>query len=549
MTEETQSQLSQDQQQPQTRAIAKTQFQDEDWALVGVPSENALKALKAFCLGLVGTPFLPKSLVKDQTPDQQAGTMLAVCLTGREMGFSAMQSLRNFWLSPDGRLGMYSEGLFALMLKNDALFEWLQLDNQGAKLKTTRGKNVYISEFTIEDAQRAGLAGKAVWKSFPRAMCKSRVGGDTFRTLFADLGGAQTYTKEELIDMEEESPGAYRSVREQAEEAADKKAESDPNLEVVVGPASAKRGRGKPKETPVVEASAEEEGAPKINLPTGTTVEATPEFIEKFNELSPQEARNAAFLANQSKKEAPKPASTVTATPIGSAGGIKPGDVIPSGDPEKAAIRARMEAIRKAISPGYDLASVSQMIHAFYGDAGAKSTKQILIALDNIESALANEKVRSAFISICKENPVAAGKNLRTALDALPIFDKDEEPAKAEPSTATGDFIPGLNWGDDTVRFAREVMTKRKIDETKLVNVMRTYDVHEMPEGQASIWLLLYWFNSDSMLLAKRAKSKGKTAADVLDLIEAELKSQLTKESNPLAVERAITNAFTELSD
>lgn len=499
-------------QQPQpTRAIAKTQFQDSDWELVGVPSENALKALKAFCLGLVGTPFLPKSLVKDQTPDQQAGTMLAVCLTGREMGFSAMQSLRNFWLSPDGRLGMYAEGLFALMLKNGAQFEWLQVDNQGAKLKTTRGKNIYVSEFTIEDAQRAGLTGKDVWKKFPRAMCKSRVGGDTFRTLFADLGGSQTYTKEEIMDMEEDGPGEYTSAREKAEAAADKKAESDPNLEVVVGPSTAKRGRGKPKEEPVVEVKAQE--APF--------------------DLSPQEARNANFLAAQSKekeKEEPaKPAPTNT-TPL---------------DAEKTAIRARMEEIRKAISPGFGLAEVSLIIRSFYGDAGAQTPKQVTIALDAIESALESQ-AGAAWKSIAKDDPRAAGKNLRTAMDSHPI--EIPEPEQAKPALPA-DFIPGFTWGDKTVFLAREIMAKRKLEEIKFANIMRTYNIHEMPEGEAVIWLLLYWFSTDAVILVKRTTAKGKTAADALDLIEAELKSPLSKESNTLAVERALTNAMNEMAE
>lgn len=519
----------------------------------GVAPNDPMNKMYGFAVGVCNCSFIPPAARGD------AGAVFFMVSRSQELGLPWTQGITQLYplkkKGEDGtdtiRLGMEGSAALALLFSKKFKCKVIHSDNQKAEwwIERPDGSMEFQDSFTIEEAEALGLTRKPNWK-YPKDMLRWRALMRTGRIVGADvLGGLYLPEELESIDMEQNGQGTYTSARQQAEEAADKKAESDPNLEVVVGPASAKRGRGKPKETPVVEASAEEEGAPKINLPTGTTVEATPEFIEKFNELSPQEARNAAFLANQSKKEAPKPASTVTATPIGSAGGIKPGDVIPSGDPEKAAIRARMEAIRKAISPGYDLASVSQMIHAFYGDAGAKSTKQILIALDNIESALANEKVRSAFISICKENPVAAGKNLRTALDALPIFDKDEEPAKAEPSTATGDFIPGLNWGDDTVRFAREVMTKRKIDETKLVNVMRTYDVHEMPEGQASIWLLLYWFNSDSMLLAKRAKSKGKTAADVLDLIEAELKSQLTKESNPLAVERAITNAFTELSD
>lgn len=495
----------------------------------GVAPNDPMNKMYGFAVGVCNCSFIPPAARGD------AGAVFFMVSRSQELGLPWTQGITQLYplkkKGEDGtdtiRLGMEGSAALALLFSKKFKCKVIHSDNQKAEwwIERPDGSMEFQDSFTIEEAEALGLTRKPNWK-YPKDMLRWRALMRTGRIVGADvLGGLYLPEELESIDMEQNGQGTYTSAREKAESEADKKAEADPNLEVVIAPSTAKRGRGKPKEEEKPPISAAEEAPFDIN----------PEIPERL--MSPQEIRNEAFLKNQTKKEEPKPASAV-ATPAPA----ETPAAASATDPEKAALRLRMEGIRKQIGPGYALADVSVIVHSFYGESGAKSTKQVTIALDAIEEAL-NSQAHDAWISIAKEDPRAAGKNLRMAMDA-PLI----EPEPAKP-VATGDFIPGLNWGDTTVRFAREVMTKRKIDETKLVNVMRTYDVHEIPEGQASVWLLLYWFNADSMLLAKRAKGKGKTAADVLDLIETELKSQLTKESNPLAVERAITNAFTELSD
>ena len=86
---------------------------------LGLPSQEQMAALKEFCGAMVGTPFLPKTFTVNRSVDQQAGTLLAVVLTGREMGLLPMFSLRAFWLSPEGRLGMYADSMLAIMRSHD----------------------------------------------------------------------------------------------------------------------------------------------------------------------------------------------------------------------------------------------------------------------------------------------------------------------------------------------------------------------------------------------------------------------------------------------
>ncbi|MDX1745809.1 MAG: hypothetical protein R3324_07720, partial [Halobacteriales archaeon] len=56
--------------------------------------------------------------------------------------------------------------------------------------------------FTMEDAKRAGLAGKDNWKHYPRQMLRWRAVTEVSRFLFADLdmGTKVTYTADEMGD-------------------------------------------------------------------------------------------------------------------------------------------------------------------------------------------------------------------------------------------------------------------------------------------------------------------------------------------------------------
>lgn len=490
----------------------------------GVAPSDPMNKMYGFAVGVCNCSFIPPAARGD------SGAVFFMVSRSQELGLPWTQGITQLYpmkkKNEDGsetiRLGMEGSAALALLFSKKFKCKVIHSDNQKAEwwIERPDGSMEFQDSFTIEEAEALGLTRKPNWK-YPKDMLRWRALMRTGRIVGADvLGGLYLPEELETIDLSADDSGTYKSVREQAEEAADKKAEQDPNLEVIIAPSTTKRGRGKPRE----------EEKPPISA------EQAPFDIKP--ELTPQEARNEAFLKNQPKKEEPKPEPTTA--PIRSSEQTPGGSIIPPADPEKVALRLRMEGIRKNIGPGYALADVSQIVSSFYGDVGAKSAKQITIALDAIESAL-NSQACDAFISIAKDNPRAAGKGLRAAMDAPPIEDiKPGIPA---------DFIPGLNWSDKTVLFAREVMAKRKMEEVKFVNVMRTYGIDTLPEGEASIWILLYWFHADSMLLAKRAKSKDKTAADVLDFMEAELKAQLTKESNPLAVERALMNALTEMSE
>jgi len=214
---------------------------------IGLPSPEQMQALKSFCADIQGTPFLPKALVREVSPDKQAATLLSVVLTGREMGLSPMQALRSFFVSPDGRLGMYADAMTAVMFNHGAAFVWKSNTNECAELYGKREGREYTAKWTIEDAVTAQLANKDIWRKYPRNMLRARCKGEMFRELCPDLGGAQMYTKEEMDDM-----GDAPTAREQAHAEADAVAQEDPAYNIaIVGPSPA-------PEAPVAPAAAPE---------------------------------------------------------------------------------------------------------------------------------------------------------------------------------------------------------------------------------------------------------------------------------------------------
>jgi hypothetical protein len=65
--------------------------------------------------------------------------------------------------------------------------------------RSDTGEELEVS-WTMEDAARAKLGGKDVWKQYPRAMLLARATSELARALFADVLGGMRYTPEELGD-------------------------------------------------------------------------------------------------------------------------------------------------------------------------------------------------------------------------------------------------------------------------------------------------------------------------------------------------------------
>lgn len=101
----------------------------------------------------------------------------------------------------------------------------------------------YEVEWTIEKAQRAGLAGKSVWKSYPSAMLKNRAITECARTACPEALYGVVYTEEEaretLVDAGEVRPPSESAAALIA--AADEPAPEAEAAEPMVTPAQLKK--------------------------------------------------------------------------------------------------------------------------------------------------------------------------------------------------------------------------------------------------------------------------------------------------------------------
>lgn len=149
--------------------------------------------------------FIPAHL---RTP----GEIAAVVLAGRELGLQPMVSLRSLSMIK-GKVVLAADVMLGLMIRSGVKVEWLADGSaaQGniAKLKLFRpGHEPYTSAFSIEDAQRAGLASNDNYRKHQGAMLRARAVSAGARAYCPDvLSGC--YVPGEL--EEDEAPRAKKS--------------------------------------------------------------------------------------------------------------------------------------------------------------------------------------------------------------------------------------------------------------------------------------------------------------------------------------------------
>ena len=143
-----------------------------------------LPAVGDLATKIAGTDFAPKSL------RGKPASVAAAILTGAELGLGPMKSLASIDVV-DGTPTLSAELMRGLVL---AAGHRLRL----AELTTTRcvlvGQRIGDEEpttvsWTMDDAKRAGLAGKKSWQGHPREMLLARATTLLCRTMFADVIG------------------------------------------------------------------------------------------------------------------------------------------------------------------------------------------------------------------------------------------------------------------------------------------------------------------------------------------------------------------------
>lgn len=147
---------------------------------------------------IAGTDFVPKAL------RGKPEAVMAAMLAGHEAGISPMQALAKIHII-EGRPAMSSELMVALVMRqgHELYFE----DVSSTKVTAVGRRREWPDRaptkvtWTLDDARTAGLLGKQVWKSYPRAMLRARATGELCRMMFPDVLAGISYTIEEVTDM------------------------------------------------------------------------------------------------------------------------------------------------------------------------------------------------------------------------------------------------------------------------------------------------------------------------------------------------------------
>ncbi len=157
------------------------------------PSETEWKIMKEQAGLLVRTGFLPKAV---RTPEQA----IAIMLKGRELNIGPMLAFSHIAII-EGKPTISPELMLNLVFKAypQTKINYQTLTDTACKIEVIRpGQKANYFSWTMDDAKKAGLAGKYNWKNYPRAMLRSRCISEMGRSLFPDAIAGCSYTPEEL---------------------------------------------------------------------------------------------------------------------------------------------------------------------------------------------------------------------------------------------------------------------------------------------------------------------------------------------------------------
>ena len=162
--------------------------------------EEAFRFANAIC----ASGFAPKGMEKPEA-------VLVAIQLGAELGLTPMAALQNTAVI-NGRPAIYGDAALALVRSSGLLESYKEeeigeagSDGYGYRVTAARkGDQAAIESFTVADAKRAKLWGKAgPWTDYPKRMLRFRARGYVLRDLFGDvLKGLRTVEEARDIPAE-----------------------------------------------------------------------------------------------------------------------------------------------------------------------------------------------------------------------------------------------------------------------------------------------------------------------------------------------------------
>lgn len=158
---------------------------------------------------VVDTAFVPRSIRGN------GAAIVAAILYGDELGLGPMQSLSKIAVI-DGKPALSAEAQRALIL---AAGHEIWTEEASSTRVTVSGRRAGSERtssvtWTLDDAKKAGLAGKPSYRAYPRQMLTARASAELARLLFADVIGGLAASEEleagDDVDVVVEEPKRRR---------------------------------------------------------------------------------------------------------------------------------------------------------------------------------------------------------------------------------------------------------------------------------------------------------------------------------------------------
>jgi len=133
--------------------------------------------------------MMSKSSIVPKDYQNNPGNILVAIQWGMELGLQPMQSMQNIAVI-NGRPAIWGDAMLALV-RGSGLLESINekiTDTGCVCIVKRRGEEAVIREFTMDDATKAGLKGKAgPWSQYPKRMLQLRARAFALRDVFPDV--------------------------------------------------------------------------------------------------------------------------------------------------------------------------------------------------------------------------------------------------------------------------------------------------------------------------------------------------------------------------
>jgi len=128
---------------------------------------------------------------------KEQGLLLAFsCFCERK---NPMEIMRTYHIM-DGKLSMRADAMLAEFIRSGGRVQWLEYTDTIAKATFSHNGQDIVSQFTIEDAQKAGLIReKSGWAKFPAAMLRARLISQAIRMIAPGIV-AGLYNESEIVE-------------------------------------------------------------------------------------------------------------------------------------------------------------------------------------------------------------------------------------------------------------------------------------------------------------------------------------------------------------